>query len=391
MKNQAKNIFLSSTILGVAMGSTTAQAVDISCTYSFMNSTFARDVAINGPVAYLADQDEGLLIFDITDPVTPVFLGSWDLVTVAPDLPGRVWAMTAVGSTVYLSDFYNGLQIIDASDPTNPTLVGSLALANGGTYNTQVVGNTAYVADGFNGLRIVDITNPATPTILGSYNTLGTTHDVYVDGNIAYVADWTKGLQVFDVSNPASPTLIGSYSTPPIGVSDIELVGTTIVSASYSGFQTFDVSDPTSPTLLSTTDLITADPVRVLVGDDMNVYVSSFAAGVVVFDITNPSSPQIIETFNVGSTSMSVAIDGNIAYIAEQSPGGLRIIDRTGVCGDTCPADLNDDGITDISDVFLFLTAYSTQSPDADFTAPFGVVDINDVFAFLNAYNAGCI
>ncbi len=54
-----------------------------------------------------------------------------------------------------------------------------------------------------------------------------------------------------------------------------------------------------------------------------------------------------------------------------------------------CPADMNNDGLVDIADVFAFLTAYNSLDLAADLTND-GLVDISDVFAFLTSYNGGC-
>lgn len=56
---------------------------------------------------------------------------------------------------------------------------------------------------------------------------------------------------------------------------------------------------------------------------------------------------------------------------------------------DTCPADLNNDGLRDFFDVQAFLQAFSGASPLADFTHD-GMLDFFDVQAFLNLYSAGC-
>ncbi len=54
-----------------------------------------------------------------------------------------------------------------------------------------------------------------------------------------------------------------------------------------------------------------------------------------------------------------------------------------------CLADFNGDGITDITDVFLFLGRYNEGRPAADLNDD-GVIDIADVFVFLDSYNSGC-
>ncbi len=54
------------------------------------------------------------------------------------------------------------------------------------------------------------------------------------------------------------------------------------------------------------------------------------------------------------------------------------------------PADVNADGILDFFDVQLFLNAFSTQDPLADFAPPEGVFDFFDVQSFLQIFSQGC-
>ena len=61
----------------------------------------------------------------------------------------------------------------------------------------------------------------------------------------------------------------------------------------------------------------------------------------------------------------------------------------TGVCVNTCPADLTTDGALDFFDVSAFLTAFGMGSPEADFNDD-GTFDFFDVSEFLAAFSAGC-
>jgi hypothetical protein len=107
----------------------------------------------------------------------------------------------------------SGLQVIDISDPTTPVLLG--------TYNTPgyaagvaVSGDYAFVADDASGLQVIDISDPSTPTLLGNYDTPNIARDVTISGNCVFVADKTSGLQVIDITDPTAPTLLGAYDTP---------------------------------------------------------------------------------------------------------------------------------------------------------------------------------
>ena len=103
--------------------------------------------------------------------------------------------MAVSGSYAYIADEANGLVVVDISDPTNPTLVGSYNTA-GYAAGMAVSGSYAYIADCDNGLVEVDISDPINPTLTRSYNTAGNARSVAVSGSYAYVADYDNGLVV---------------------------------------------------------------------------------------------------------------------------------------------------------------------------------------------------
>jgi hypothetical protein len=57
---------------------------------------------------------------------------------------------------------------------------------------------------------------------------------------------------------------------------------------------------------------------------------------------------------------------------------------------DPCPADLNDDGLHDLMDVNLFVSAFIAGGALADLAQPYGLLDLADVTAFVMGFVAGC-
>ncbi len=264
-----------------------------------LTGTDVSGIALVGSTAYLA-HGTGLRVVSLADPRRPILLGG-------RDLAGAVGIVVA-GSTAYVAGGAAGLLIVDVSNPVSPTLRG--------TYNTpdfaravQVVGSTAYVADGTSGLQIINVSNPATPTLLGAYDTPGSALDVQVVGSTAYVADWFTGLQILDVSNPISPTRLGFYDTPGYAW-DVEVVGTIAYVADHnSGLQILNVSNPVSPTLLATSDGgWWADVVRV---SDNYAYVGSGEQGLRVLNVSNPASPVVLGSYERPSALFSLAMAPN--------------------------------------------------------------------------------
>jgi hypothetical protein len=69
---------------------------------------------------------------------------------------------------------------------------------------------------------------------------------------------------------------------------------------------------------------------------------------------------------------------------SEQSDDWFAVVRRL-----DCPADLNADGLLDLTDVKAFATAFLASEPAADFDGN-GLYDLTDVILFIDAFIAGC-
>jgi hypothetical protein len=211
-------------------------------------------MTISGNCLYVADQDSGLYILDISNPFQLTQIGSYIM-------PGSTSDLAVSGNLAYLSctDYVTGfgyLRIIDVSDPAHPVEIGYfeaddyaiMSVVTSGDYaylelhdgfdsyltvidvsdpvhpmqvlepfimpiaGMCVVGNYLYVVG--QNIRIYDISNPLQLSMIGSYNSANYLPlNINVVGDYAYIAWYSSGLCVLDVSNPATPTLAGSYNT----------------------------------------------------------------------------------------------------------------------------------------------------------------------------------
>ena len=100
------------------------------------------------------------------------------------------WAsdVTVSGSYAYVTYMDNGLRIFDISNPASPSSVGNEA-TDSWSYGITVAGNYVYLADGNDGLQIIDITDPTAPITVGNYNSPVQVNDVVVIGNYLYLSD----------------------------------------------------------------------------------------------------------------------------------------------------------------------------------------------------------
>ncbi len=137
-------------------------------------------------------------------------------------------------------------------------LKGSWHPAEGILRGVLLDGNYIYLAHGEYGVSIISVdysTWGAFPaTLLGNTDTPGSARDLAFDRNKTHllVADYTTGLQVVDITNRAAPRVVGSLL--PGGVNEalkVRAIGdTAIFFDKYNGIFAVDCSQPTAPKLV---------------------------------------------------------------------------------------------------------------------------------------------
>ena len=280
---------------------------------------YAFGVAVAGDKAYLGVQHEvfeGLRVIDVADPASLQVTGS-----VA--VPDQIWGLTLSGDRVYAAAFVHGLQIIDVSDPTDPQVIGS-ADTTGRAIGVAVSADRAYVADGANGLQIVDVADPGNPQVIGTVDTPYHAHGVDVVGDIAYVADESSGLQVIDVKNPTNAQVIGNAYTPT-STRDVAVAGSYAYALdTNAGLFVIDVSDPAHPQITGSVDPPTLS-INWFAVSGGHVYVATGTGGLQIIDVGDPTDPQIVGSVQTPYNAISVAVEGNLAYVADDS--SVQVVD----------------------------------------------------------------
>jgi hypothetical protein len=172
--------------------------------FSTNGDSFTSGTVTNG-YAYMA-AGTAFDIINVTNPSSPSLM-----TTRHAGSGAEAFQLDVVGNYVYLAAQAQGLIIFDISNLVSPVMVGQIN-NNGSATWVRVSGDFAYVANGADGLRVDSITNPASPVNVGHIVTGGFTWGVAVRGQYAFVAQST-GVVVVDVSDPFKPVLAGSAST----------------------------------------------------------------------------------------------------------------------------------------------------------------------------------
>jgi hypothetical protein len=160
------------------------------------------DVAVKGTIGAVADDEGGLLLFDLTDPANPIELGRGPTSTPA-------WSVALEGDIALVgvvagAGSGSGLVIFDVSDPTHPILLSTLETA-GTVHSIDADSSTAALLT-FYSVILVDFSSPASPVELGEYVVsyrLG--EDVSLDGDLVHVAAWPGNLKVIDFTHLGLP------------------------------------------------------------------------------------------------------------------------------------------------------------------------------------------
>ena len=322
-------------------------------------------------MAVVAAGGQGVQVIDLSNPVAPSVIGSYNT-------PGsaRGVALNSAGTLAYVADFYS-LQIISLSNPRAPSLVGSLSWSSGGWIDVAVSGGIACVADQLgNALFVVDVSIPNAPQRVG-YKTLhGLGANIAIDKNnpamVAVISkDASQGclLEAFNISTPSQPIAEGYTQVTGLYDDDVTgldfIGGTAYVAAGNQGLKIYRIlsapviqatinddfegqniaeaaemaviagmqkgtnlpqlkvfnvnpNNPAAPSITATMTLTVFYDV-VLNSTASMAVVAAGGQGIQVIDLSNPVAPSVIGSYNTPGSARGVALNsaGTLAYVAD--------------------------------------------------------------------------
>lgn len=226
---------------------------------SSINTGFGlNSVSVTGDYAYTAHNHESsqLQIIRISNPSQMSLTKSQDMQSMREE----GLSTFSLGHYVYMGsekyDRGDEFQIFDVLDPSSPQFVGSYKVDDD-VNDIYVLKNRAYLATSGNHKEILvfDISNPSSPNLISTYDNPGDENGLSVfalDENTIF-AGIGRHLSIIDISNPNSPVLKGTYDAGG-DVNDLyveEYLAFLATSNSNKEFQAINISDQSHPQLYS--------------------------------------------------------------------------------------------------------------------------------------------
>lgn len=309
-----------------------------------------NDVAVQDHYMY-ADRLQDLIVFDISNPATPIAVdtigkvfnriydGGWvvddtrtggfednssggfsgcnscsqsETVVDAPvsqssnrdasvgsGQGGSLARFMIVGDYLYCLDGTNIL-VFDIKDPARPRYRNA-AMINWGIETIFHSGNHLFIGAA-NGMYILSLDDPNKPTFISEFTHARTCDPVVVEGNRAYVTlrggmpcgGFTNQLDILDISDIKNPKLIHSMPlTSPYGLTVRD--GIVIVCDGTSGVRVIDAKDPNNPQQIGEITGIT--PYDVIASG--NLLVVTAENGYHLYDISDFKQPKRFSTIPI--------------------------------------------------------------------------------------------
>lgn len=288
----------------------------------------AKDVAVVGDLAYVADEPYGVSIYDISDPAQPELVDSLQLVNsvkadlIAVDSTGRIAAVQTDGE----------IQIFD--------LTTKERLINRGTrghvdievyFGDNVMRLYRCDSDAGDGFNYEVFTNQGSGDSL-SFDVSPDFSNQYTEdyslygfglgsGNVAYVSRNDAGFAVINYGVSGSAEVLGELNTAG-KVRDAALKGANILclAAGYQGLITVNVSDPNHLEVLGSLLIKNATDIEwVEVGGD-RAYLLDDNDGVFAADVSNPFLPTLIGEMPLSDPN-NFDVSGDFVFVADEDMG----------------------------------------------------------------------
>jgi len=170
-------------------------------------------VTATDSVAYFTcrTKQEGSAIVNFSDPGNPVHVGSLTIDGTNIQNPSFE-GLDIYGDMLAVAAHEDGILLYDISDPIEPIFSNYVICENAWTVafmdsNSIVIGNSEY------GIILQEIQCPPDSCARSSFYTDGAVKDIIVQDSLLFIAEGSHGVSVYDISNINQPIYLDRYNT----------------------------------------------------------------------------------------------------------------------------------------------------------------------------------
>ncbi len=323
-----------------------------------VNYSECKSIDIKDDIIYAGGGTGGMLVFDNELNRIPIPNYTAD---------GNCLEVNIEGDLAFLSSDENGLSIMNISDPYGIKEISALEIG-GWAKSTAFDGRDLYLANwqGIVTVDIEDINNPARrsffDTDFGSSKLITRNDTLFVAGS--------GGLELYDISDPSNIAFISGYRTddPASGLTLFD--NNVIMALGWGGVEIITISDnllPVSHIDRSESGKAVASAVK-----GRYMYVAEVDAGISVWDISDITRPEYEMTMLSTGRAYDLAIAGNRMYAADYY--GLTIYDLPSE--DRDPGNDDDHSETQPSSVNLYPNPVAGKATLSFYVAAAGQVNV---------------
>lgn len=329
-----------------------------------------RSIQIVGDYAYIASDEVGIFIYDITDPTDPEFLkmvdcsGSQEIVVqdgyaylacgyeglkivdidpvASAEVVGNVefefpsshlvvsggYAYITCGNTERASTLrkIDSVEVVDISDPVNPVKVASAETDYGAAIGIEISGDRLYLAKADNDdFFVFDISEPEAIEVLESYDLVGSAGDIAIKDDFVFVLG-DGDTEIFDLNNLKDGP-VGSLTMPHLRVQDIFIQGDyayVVYTDPGQGLMVLDVSDPALAFEVARFEYPAYRESELIVRGNYAYLIDEYM-GFRIIDISDPGQMNFTAHVPAIDSCRDFVVNGNYVYTVNK--GALGIID----------------------------------------------------------------
>ena len=268
---------------------------------------------------YLAASESGVLIFNISDPEQPQFIGEYN----TPDIAYNI-KLSNDEKSLFIADGKTGLIAVNNDDNTTLGRFNTYGSANSVTLSADET--KAYIADGYKGVVIVDISNPSDISYIETIDTpdFASAITLNKDETKAFVSDRKSNIQVIDLKEE-NHKIIQSIQTPyrTYAITLAKDESYLYAATGTNGIEIVAAHSLPNPFILN--HITSSYKTYKAVQQDTYLYTTEGKAGLQIVNISNKQSPKLVNTFDTDGFTLDITFNGSTAYIADGYKGVKKL------------------------------------------------------------------